>query len=135
MKNVFKTIILSAFVLLSACGGLEDTVTISETTYKKLDGGGYEVLVDLDCGGGGFLGSDKCEGSRTCMVATFKNAEDEALESVELCKNLTGVGLTTFALREEKDLTSAVLVSLTLDVQNPELSVLDFEEETELALK
>lgn len=130
MKNILKIIVASAFVLLSACGGLEDTVSVSETTYKNIEPNGYRVLVDVDCVGGGFLSSDKCEGSKTCVTVTFNNDANEALESVESCKDLGDVGITTFTLISEKALDDAVTITVGLDVQNEKLSVFDFDKET-----
>lgn len=131
MKNVFKTMMVVATFLIAGCGP-ENTVSVSEATFKKLENGGYQVLIDLDCVGG--LGSDECTGSEVCILTQFENEQDEILESVQRCKNLSGIGITTFKTGFENPLADAASFTFAVELKNAELGISERDQETTIFL-
>lgn len=101
-----------------ACGGLENSVAISEVKQETLEEDKHQLSVVIDCRPSGQLSfGDECGGEKVCAEAVWSNGDDE-VESVSACKTLDDVGQMTIVIKSQTAVlkgATALKVSLSLD--------------------
>ena len=118
-----------------ACGGLENSVAITEVKQKTLEGDTHQLSVVIDCRPSGQLSfGDECGGEKVCVKAVWSDAAGEELGLTSDCRILDDVGQMTIVIESPMGVlvdATALKVSLSLD-DDSDLWLDDAEYQTQL---